>query len=292
MTGWKTLGALAAALVLAALGLVPLAVGAAEKGKGKDHLAFWMHPGAHLGVTLEDVGPDDVSRLKLQAERGVIVKDVRPDTPAAKAGLKGGDVIVRFQGETVQSVAQMMRLVAETPAGRTVEIEVRRDGADARLQATLDERERSFAGGFGVPEPPVPPEPPRLPSTDWEELAGKARALGRMHGLMDYGPPRLGITFQEISGQLARYFKVPGEEGLLISSVEEGGPADEAGLRAGDVILKVGGREVRDADALREQVARAEAGEALAVTVQRDGSTLDLQVKLRGGARRRAEPSS
>jgi S1-C subfamily serine protease len=191
-------------------------------------------------------------------------------------------VIVRFQGETVQSVAQLMRLVAETPPGRAVDLEVWRNGAATRLQATLDERGRAFAGGFDLAEPPVPPELPRVPDLDVEELAGKARALARKHGFLDPHPPRLGITFQEISGQLARYFKVAGEEGLLVSSVEEGGPAEEAGIRAGDVILKVGGREVHDAHALREEVARADAGEALPVTVQREGKTLDLSVSVRG----------
>lgn len=275
MARWETLNALAAALALACLGLVPAAVVAAEKGKAR----------AHLGVTLDEVGKDDVSRLRLPAERGAIVKDVKPDTPAAKAGLREGDVIVRFQGETVQSAAQLTRLVAETPPGRTVEIEVRRDGADTRLRATLDERGPSFAGGIDLPEPPAPPAPPELPrlsDLDVEELAGKARALIRRHGFLDSGPPRLGISFQEISGQLARYFEVPAEEGLLVSSVEEGGPAEAAGIRAGDVILKVAGREVHDAETLREQVARADPGEPLDVTVQRNGKALTLAVKLRG----------
>jgi S1-C subfamily serine protease len=123
-----------------------------------------------------------------------------------------------------------------------------------------------------------------MPDIDTEELAGKARAMIQKHGLLDPGRPRLGFTFQEISGQLARYFNVPGEEGLLVSSVQEGSPAEAAGLRAGDVILKVGGREVRGSDALRERVAEAEPGAELAVTVLRDGKTLDVSVKVRGGA--------
>jgi serine protease Do len=271
MTRCKTFSALVAVLSLAGPGLVPAAAGAGERGR----------PRAHLGVTLDEVGKDDVSRLELAAERGAIVRDVRPDTPAAKAGLRAGDVIVRFQGEAVQSAAQLTRLVAETPPGRSVEIEVRRDGADVRIQATLDRQGPAFAGG-PLPEPPEPPELPRIPDLDVEELAGKARALIRRHGFLDPAPPRLGITFQEISGQLARYFEVPGEEGLLVSSVQEGGPAEAAGLRAGDVILKVGGREVHDADALREEIARADAGDALPITVLREGRTLDLTAKLRG----------
>jgi len=293
MSRWMPFGALAATLAVAGLGLVPITVKAAEKAR--QHGGPWMRPAAHLGVTLEDVGLDDVARLKLDGERGAIVKDVRPEGPAGKAGLEEGDVIVRFQGETVQSVAQLARLVAETPPGRTVSIEVRRGGGSTTLSATLDERRGALARGFGdfdLPEPPLPPDVPALGDLDWDELAGKARALVRRHGLLETGPPRLGLTFQEISGQLARYFKLPGEEGLLVSSVEEGGPAATAGIRAGDVILKVGGRDVRDADALREEVLRAESGQDLRVTVQREGKTLDLAVRPRGESRRRPTPTT
>jgi len=293
MSRWTAFGVLGAALALAGLALVPITVKAADRSK--EHGGVWMRPGAHLGVTLEDVGPDDVGRLKLEAERGALVKDVKPEGPAAKAGLKEGDVIVRFQGETVQSVGQLARLVGETPPGRKVTIDVLRDGASATLSATLDERRVALARGFGdfdVPEAPFPPDAPLPPDFNWDEMAGKARALVEKHGFLAMGPPRLGISFQEISGQLGRYFKLPGEEGLLVSSVEEGGPADKAGIRAGDVILKVGGRDVRDADALREEVARAEAGAELAVTVQRDGKALDLAVKVRGEARQRTTPGT
>src|SRR5262249_49567338 len=162
---------------------------------------------------LEDVGPDDVSRLKLEAERGVIVTSVKADAPAAKAGIKEGDVIVRFQGETVQSAAQLARLVAEPPSGRAVSIDVAREGGGKTFTATLDE---GRLAGLEMPEPPEPPdapEPPALPDVDWKEMAGKARAMIQEHGLMAHDRPRLGITFQEVSGQLARYFKVPGGEG-------------------------------------------------------------------------------
>jgi serine protease Do len=283
MTRWKTFGALAAAVSLAAFGLVTSRVGAAEKTRSK-HASPWMRPAAHLGVSLEDVGPDDVSRLKLEAERGVIVADVKPDAPAAKAGMKEGDVIVRFQGDTVQSAAQLARLVGETPPGRTVSIEVLRDGASKTLTATLEERR--LARGLELPEAPEAPEPPDVPEVNWQEMAGKARAMIQGHGLVERGRPRLGITFQEVSGQLARYFKVPGEQGLLISSVEEGSPAEVAGLRAGDVIVKVGGREAHDADDLRQELARVEPGGELAVSVERDGRTLELSVKPRGEAGR------
>ena len=270
------------ALVLACCAASPVGAQAAER-TANGPAGAWLRPAAYLGVTLRDVGRDDVSRLKLEAERGAIVDSVRPDTPASKAGLKAGDVIVGYQGETVQSMAQLARLVAETPPGREVKLDLVRDGAPTALSATLDEGGRRLAGDFDMPVPPMPGLPPDF---DPEQVAGKARALMRRHGWLDTGPPRLGITFQEISGQLASYFKLDADSGLLVASVQKGSPADEAGLRAGDVILRVAGREVREPEALREEVARAEPGQELKLTVQRDGKPLDLSVRLRDAPRR------
>jgi serine protease Do len=105
-------------------------------------------------------------------------------------------------------------------------------------------------------------------------------------GIVAAGPPRLGVTVQEISGQLAGYFKLPAEHGLLVTAVEKDGPADKAGIRAGDVILKLGGKEVEGARELRAEVDRVEAGQELVVGVQRDGKAMDVPVAVRGPARR------
>ena len=106
--------------------------------------------GPHLGVSLSDVGSEEQSRLKLGDARGALVTKVHADTPAAKAGLKADDLIVRFDGEAVRSAAHLSRLVRETPAGRTVAIEVNRGGATQRLSATLDTSRRfGFSGDSG-----------------------------------------------------------------------------------------------------------------------------------------------
>jgi serine protease Do len=84
----------------------------------------------------------------------------------------------------------------------------------------------------------------------------------------------------EIGEQLAGYFKLPGKTGVLVSSVDADGPAGKAGMKAGDVILKLDGEAIEDGDDLREAVAEAEGGEEVTVTVQRDGRPLDLKVTL------------
>src|SRR5688572_26096028 len=126
---WAGLGG--AAVLLG--GMITMAV-AAEQGPGE-------RPGrrverirvaggfGQLGIALEDVGAEDVARLKLAGERGALVTDVHEGSAAEKAGIKNGDVILQFGGEEVRSAAQLARLVRETPAGRKVEVEVSRDGA-------------------------------------------------------------------------------------------------------------------------------------------------------------------
>ena len=252
--------------------------------------------GSYLGVNLSDLGRDDQSRLKLADERGALVKDVRPDTPAAKAGLKADDVIVRFDGETVRSAAQLSRLVRETPAGRPVTIEVSRGGALQRLTATLDEghdfnRFLGDAGDMNLDVPPVPPVPPMPPVPPIEPLVrGGMDRLNREFFIPR--PGRLGIQYQELSGQLARYFTVEAGS-LLVSEVDAGSPAGKAGLKAGDVIVKLDGKAVSHGQDLREQVARAADGSQITLGIRRDGKPLDVKVTVgeRAPARARRSPS-
>lgn len=242
--------------------------------------------GGRLGVSLEEVGADDVGRLGLSAERGAVVTDVQEGSAAEKAGLKAGDVVVRFGGQDVWSAAQLARLVRETPAGRTVDLEVSRGGSIQKLSVALakPDRDHMFGrgpGGMGedfhfempdLPElgdlrtPPVPPMPP-----DFEG--------GPMRHMFRLGQGRkLGLSYQELGDQLARYFKVDG--GVLVTDVEEDGPAAKAGIKAGDVIVRVAGKAVKDGGDLRQALADAAAGSSATIGVQREGRSMDLTVKL------------
>jgi serine protease Do len=294
-----------AATALAAVGMVVGATAAragdeAKPAKPKVR-ALRLGMGAHLGVFLEDVGKDDLGRLKLSEERGALVKEVVPDSPAAKAGLEVGDVILKFQGEPVWSAAQLSRFIRETPAGRTVSLEVSREGSPHALQATLDK------GGHGphaltdlnieMPELPEIPDidlaMPQLKAFrgpngnafgfELDDKNGDAFRLLRSYGFDGRGA-KLGIQCQDLTDQLAGYFKVDG--GVLVTSVNQDGPGAKAGLKAGDVITKVGGKGVHDYGDLREAVSGLEPGSESTVTVQRDGHALDLKVTVGGRARR------
>jgi serine protease Do len=109
---------------------------------------------------------------------------------------------------------------------------------------------------------------------------GKDHAFVLRDRLRLTGPRRLGLTYQELSDQLAAYFKVDG--GLLVSEVDADGPAAKAGIKAGDVIVKYDGAAVESSRDLRDKLARAEPGSDVSLTVQRDGKPVDLKVTLGG----------
>jgi C-terminal processing protease CtpA/Prc len=237
--------------------------------------------GAFLGVGLDEVEGD---------ARGAKVRTVGPESPAEKAGLQNGDVIVRFDGADVRSARQLVRLVGETPAGRVVPIEVKRAGAPRTLTATLGERDHRFHVGprhrflpgpedfdvtIDVPAAPLLPQGAEPHVFRWHGDEGRDFAM-----VLEAGRPRLGIHYIEIEGQLADYFGLAADTGVLVTSVQEDGPAAKAGIRAGDVVLELDGRPVRDGGSLRKEVRRVEGGGPVAVKLQRDRKPLDVEVVL------------
>lgn len=195
-----------------------------------------------LGVEIAEVTAEKVKDLKLAAQRGVVVMDVEPDGPAAKAGLKENDVISQYDGQVVEGTVQFRRLVRETPTGRTVALVISRNGAAQNISVELGERSAFFekrmkgkmrdfdnALAFSMPNQDLtlamPPVDTRMPS--------------------------LGISAEDLSGQLGTYFGAPDGTGILIREVRSGTAAAKAGLQAGDVIVKVDGKPVRTLADLR-----------------------------------------
>jgi serine protease Do len=291
----KRLSALALAVPVALLAGFALGPGDAraqardpegEKEKKVEKRVVVRHAGGtRLGVSLEDTEGD---------VRGARVRSVEKDSPAEKAGLKEGDVVVRFDGEAVRGASQLARLVRETPAGRSVAIEVARGGARQTVNATLAEGSRGlrvFGGDedfavdvpdfdVRVPEPPTPPGVPHARAMPHAWAWNDGGFGDRNFRFLVGGPRKLGIEYMDVGEQLAAYFKLAGKSGVLVSSVDADGPAAKAGMKAGDVILKLDGKAVEDGDALREAISEAEGGSEVTVTVQREGRPLDLRVTL------------
>jgi serine protease Do len=283
MTRATTLALGVAAILLAGLALGPGDVRAGGKADDERKVErsvriVGLGDGAFLGVGLDDLEGD---------ARGAKVRSVEEGSPADKAGIQEGDVIVGFDGEAVRSASQLARLVRETPPGRSVTVEVTRGGTKQKLTARLGEGHGGFRMALPglrdfdieVPEPPEPPRPPLPPSPHaWGYRSDDGHGL--VFRMFDRSPRKLGIEYMEMGEQLAAYFKLSENKGILVTSVDADGPAARAGMKAGDVILKFDGESIRDAEDLREAVSDAEGGQAVTVAVQRDGRSLDLEVTL------------
>jgi C-terminal processing protease CtpA/Prc len=291
------------------LGMAGLLMGgqALAQGSGRNVTILRM-AGPQLGVRLQEVDGDAMTRLKLREEKGALVTEVLRDSAAEKAGILKDDVILKFQGEAVLTAAQLTRLVREVPAGRKVDLELARNGAPVKVTATLERAE--WKGDH--------PDIPELADLDLRlsEKLGKLGDLrfksrgGERERSFDFkidengpttfsraGRGRLGITYTEIEGQLARYFKSPKENAILVNSVVEGSPAEKAGLKAGDLLIKLGGASIEETSDLQEAVSDLEAGKPAPLTVWRDGKNVELSVTLEaprntGADARRRRPVS
>ena len=223
--------------------------------------------GAEIGVQVAD-GKDS----------GVVVEEVRPDSPAEKAGIKRSDVIVTFDGERVRSVRQFSRLVQETPPGRIVKATVLRDGKQTDLEITPREGRGVLRGAYMDGDrfrDALPPDldmlRDRLPDVWRSGLPFTFDFQGAMSGR------RLGIDVDPLTDQLAQYFGA--KDGVLVRSVTDGSAASRGGLKAGDVITAVDGQEVRSRDDLARALRDAKADE-LTVRIVRDKKESSVIVKL------------
>lgn len=229
-----------------------------------------------LGVSIAEVSAQKAQELKLPGLYGVLITDVGSDSPAAKAGLKNGDVITDYAGQRVEGVIEFRRLVRETPPGRTANITIWRDGHSQTISAEIGRNEnpspdnffRNSMPRFGNPGPNTFGFGAMLPAT-----------------------PMLGIAGQDLSGQLGKYFGAPDGEGILITNVESNSPAAKAGLEAGDVITKVDGDRVRTLRELRDQLRMKREAKMVTLGVLRKGSEMSMSVEPRRARPQRQAPS-
>jgi serine protease Do len=192
------------------------------------------HTGGYLGVQIAAVTPEQVSALRLHDAAGAIVTYVDQDGPACRAGLLENDVVVAFNGSKVDDPEQLQGLIHTSPPQKPVTLTIIRAAQRKDVKVTLGTwRVASNTRGFSA-FAMSPPPPPRayLPDVEIPSFA----MLSSRHGLV----------VESLSPQLADFFGVPRGHGVLIRSVEGGSPAAAAGLKAGDVVIKVNNDTVHD----------------------------------------------
>ncbi len=218
-----------------------------------------------LGVELSEVSRETVARLKLREERGALIEGVTAGSSAAQAGLQKNDVIVKWDGESIESAREMSRLIRETPAGRAVRLTVMRDGREVEVNVTLGER-TPLANRVRIARPAIA-------SLRVRPEVQVRRVQDRRH---------LGVELQGMTPQLAEYFGLSKRSGALVIFVFADSPAAKAGLRAGDVILSAGGETVENPMDVRRVLTDKSEG-VVEFKIMRDKQEQTLRVQLEKG---------
>lgn len=201
---------------------------------------------AWLGVMFQEVTPELAKSFGLKNRSGALIADVLPDGPAKDAGIKRGDIIVAFNGKELKHHSDLPALVAQAPVGSMAEVKIIRKGKEKTISVKLGERdEEQIAAVF---------EPSK------EE--------------------KLGIRVQELTPELAQRLRIDPKSGVIIAEVDQDGPAAEAGLRPGDIILEIDQKQVTDLEVYQEAISEAQKDNVILFLVKRGQATQFYAVKI------------
>jgi serine protease Do len=197
-----------------------------------------------MGVMIQKVTPEIAESLGLEEAKGALVADVVDDGPAEKAGIQVGDVIMTFAGNEVESSNDLPTLVAREPIGDEVPVVVWRDGEEATLELEIAQMEEDDSV------------------------------------LSDDMADEFGLSAQNLTPEISESLGMdPETKGVIVSGVEPGTSAGDAGLRRGDVILEVNRQPIKDLDAFHAKLAERKKGKSLLLLVRRGDSTVFLALK-------------
>ena len=222
---------------------------------------FGEESGSYLGIDTRDITHERMVALKLNEERGVEVTMVDQDAPAGKAGLREQDVILSFNGQQVEGVEELRRMIHETPPGRTVTLGVSRNGQTMMVKVELADRRKLFhyPAIAALPAMPAAPATPLAPGAPMDIDVPMVPDFDvPSMDVIVHSSVRGGLMVENLTPQLGDFFGV--KNGVLVRSVEKGSAAERAGFQAGDVIVRVGNRTVADSSDWRNAMRRHASG--------------------------------
>ena len=195
----------------------------------------------YLGISMNDVTPENASFFNLPDATGALVSQVTPDSPASKAGLKSGDVLRKINGDKVENASALQVAVSEMRPGNAIELGILRDGKPETIKVTVGQ----YHSGT--------------------EVGQNSGADTQQHG-------KIGISVDNLSPDVRSQLNIPSNvKGAAIQSVRPGSPADDAGLAPGDVILEVDRKPVQDANSLVSQLRSVPSGKDILLLVWSHG---------------------
>lgn len=251
--------------------------------------------GSYLGVQTQEITRENFSKFGLNEVRGVGIEKVIENSPAANAGLQNGDVIVRFENEEITSTRKLSRLIAEVAPDHQVKLTVARGGSEREVTVTMGKRPMpKFENGvFQTPIPPMGELPnvrvpmPKLPPTgefktvppmgEFKAILPMGEGINKDFFIFRGDGRHIGAGLMPLTKQLAEYFGVNEGRGLLINDVRPDSPAAKAGLKAGDVIVEIEGKEVKGMGDLMRAMSEKKEGD-LSLTIVRDRNRQTVRV--------------
>ena len=203
----------------------------------------------YLGVNIQTITPELAKALEVEEQRGALVADVMKDSPAEKAGIERGDIIIDFNGDEVADSRDLPAKVAATPVGEEAELTILRDGKEKQLKVSV----------------------------------GELVADNSFHGKSDgVSKGKWGLQLHDLDENVAKQLRVDTQDGVAIVGVEPGSAAAEAGLRKGDVIVEVNREAVDSVSEVKKQLRDAEDKDKLLLLVQRENGKFYVPLEQEG----------
>jgi serine protease Do len=205
----------------------------------------------YLGVNIQDLKPEMAEQFGLKTNAGALISDVAKDSPAEKAGLKRGDVVISLNGQTVSDAAHFRNLVSQTPVGADAEVTIMRDRSEKKLTVTVGRNPADKDVPLAVNQP-----------EDKEEA--------------DAG---VGMTVANLTRAVRQRFDMPADlQGVVVVRVDPGGSAADAGLRPGDVIMEANRQPLKGVADLKRAIDQAH-GDRVMLLINRGGVTSYLLLR-------------